>query len=131
MPTKALKNCVIAGCTNLTKSGNYCQIHKPASPKRIKQPYEYLYNSKRWQEIRAWFLRQHPVCVGCGRAANEVDHKIPHKGNAELFFSTSNLQAMCKPCHSSKTLREINEQRKNPTVVQPTAKDRDFKDYFW
>ena len=128
MPNKALKNCVIAGCTRLTESGNYCQIHKPASPKRIKQPHEYLYNTKKWQDIRAWYLRQHPLCVECQQIATEVDHIKAHKGNAELFFSTSNLQSMCKPCHTRKTNKERNAGEINNNIT--TAQPLDIKNLF-
>ena len=39
-------------------------------------------------------------------AATVVDHVIPHKGDKALFWDTSNWQAMCAPCHSSKTVKE-------------------------
>ena len=34
-------------------------------------------------------------------ASNTVDHVIPHKGNALLFWDTSNWQALCDTCHNS------------------------------
>lgn len=62
------------------------------------------------------FLREHPLCVGtvdggaagwvtCGRPATEVDHITPiAAGGARL--SWSNLQPLCKSCHSRKTAAE-------------------------
>jgi 5-methylcytosine-specific restriction protein A len=38
--------------------------------------------------------------------ATEVDHKVPHRGDQDLFWDTSNWQSLCKPCHSAKTARE-------------------------
>ncbi|WP_456243258.1 HNH endonuclease [Thermacetogenium phaeum] len=31
---------------------------------------------------------------------------MPHKGDRQLFWDESNWQALCKPCHDSKTARE-------------------------
>src|SRR5690606_38571516 len=58
------------------------------------------YDSK-WQQARAEYLEAHPHCVMCGNPASVVDHKTPHKGDKRLFWSRSNWQALCTPCHSS------------------------------
>lgn len=63
----------------------------------------------RWQQARAVFLQQHPLCQcpACdeGRVhatlATVVDHKIPHNGNPELFWDPSNWQALSKKCHDT------------------------------
>ncbi|MCV2877597.1 HNH endonuclease [Sedimentimonas flavescens] len=44
------------------------------------------------------------TCARCGRiesntSALVADHKIPHRGDVDLFWSVSNLQCLCKPCH--------------------------------
>ena len=33
--------------------------------------------------------------------ATIVDHKIPHRGNYELFWDSDNWQSLCKRCHDS------------------------------
>lgn len=35
-----------------------------------------------------------------------MDHKIPHRGDAALFWDPNNWQAMSKPCHDRKTALE-------------------------
>ncbi|WP_306438138.1 HNH endonuclease signature motif containing protein [Paenibacillus sp. MDMC362] len=35
--------------------------------------------------------------------ATVVDHIKPHKGNKQLFWDCDNWQALCVPCHNSKT----------------------------
>jgi 5-methylcytosine-specific restriction protein A len=35
-----------------------------------------------------------------------VDHVVPHRGDAILFWDRANWQSMCKPCHDTKTTRE-------------------------
>ena len=64
-----------------------------------------------WQKARLIYLQNNPLCVHCksdGRTtlANVVDHKTPHRGNEALFWSQTNWQGLCKPCHDSKTAKE-------------------------
>jgi 5-methylcytosine-specific restriction protein A len=59
---------------------------------------------RRWQKLRLMILREHPLCVACGLPASEVDHKIPKaRGGSD---DASNLQALCKACHSRKTRQQ-------------------------
>lgn len=65
----------------------------------------------RWQQYRLRYLAQHPLCVMCeaaGRveAAVVVDHVVPHEGDQQLFWSASNHQALCKPCHDGTKQRQ-------------------------
>lgn len=64
-----------------------------------------------WQRSRAAYLADNVWCVVCLArglyvAAEEVDHIIPHKGDAELFADPDNWQSLCAPCHSFKTATE-------------------------
>ncbi len=65
----------------------------------------------RWQQARLGYLRKHPLCVHCeakGRVtvATDLDHIIPHKGDMETFWQSSNWQGLCRSCHSIKTASE-------------------------
>lgn len=74
----------------------------------------------RWQQARAAFLQQHPLCRMCSTpsrpvAASVVDHIEPHRlseakdsGDAvqiaaaqKRFWSRDNWQPLCKRCHDS------------------------------
>ncbi len=60
---------------------------------------------------REQFLREHPLCAYCeaeGRAvaASVVDHKVPHRGDQDLFWDRGNWQSLCSTCHSSTKQRE-------------------------
>lgn len=64
-------------------------------------------NSAAWRAIREQQLRREPLCRahakrGLVRAGTEVDHE---DGNASNN-AASNLQTLCKACHSAKTARE-------------------------
>lgn len=65
----------------------------------------------RWQKARQTFLLRSPLCVECSRngrvtEARVVDHVVPHRGDQDLFWDTSNWQALCKRCHDVKTATE-------------------------
>lgn len=59
------------------------------------------YDSK-WDRERATYLAAHPLCVMCAAPSRVVDHKTPHRGDKKLFWSRSNWQALCTPCHSGR-----------------------------
>lgn len=106
----------------------YCQQHaEEAQPaawqsketkslgKRERQPHELLYNTARWQRVRMFVLRRHPACQaeGCRSLASEVDHIQPiSEGGAQ--WHESNLQALCKPCHTRKTAEEARRRKAAP-----------------
>jgi len=89
--------------------------------------YRSLYQSKRWRSLRSVILTrdlftcQRPGCgvpLTSGRSAQNsavVHHRIPHKGDLELFFDQENLEAVCWSCHSG----EIQSEEKlgyDPTI---------------
>jgi 5-methylcytosine-specific restriction protein A len=80
--------------------------------------YQKLLNAKQWKQLRADYLRAHPLCERCQRegeaagipggyvsAAIDVHHKVPvetAKTAAEmerLCYDPRNLEALCIPCH--------------------------------
>jgi 5-methylcytosine-specific restriction enzyme A len=68
----------------------------------------------KWQRARLEHLAANPLCVQCEAngltvVGEVVDHKIPHRGNQDLFWSRTNWQTLCAACHNSKTQREIAE----------------------
>jgi 5-methylcytosine-specific restriction protein A len=67
--------------------------------------YPKLYGSSRWRKIAKMHLDSSPLCSPCLLSDKEtpgtiVHHKIPHKGNASLFYDSSNLESVCASCHS-------------------------------
>ena len=63
-----------------------------------------------WRKLRAAHLSAHPRCIRCGKQAVEVDHIIPRSVAPERRRDPTNLQSLCKPCHSGAKQRE--ERRK-------------------
>lgn len=60
----------------------------------------------KWRDARSAYLKAHPLCVYCQRegrvtAAEVVNHKIPHRGNQELFWQRENWESLCKRHHDS------------------------------
>ena len=72
-----------------------------------------------YRKARAIVMAEEPLCRMCGvRLATECDHITPkHKGGTD---ARSNLQALCKPCHTDKTARESVEARGGTYRAKPT-----------
>lgn len=105
-----MRLCAQHGCSAVVASGR-CPTHK-----RTKEQHRYnvdtrkWYYTERWKHLRAIVLSRDPVCKACVKkgyasAATEVDHIIAHRGDAERFWDSDNLQGLCKRCHSQKTQR--------------------------
>ena len=108
--------CKAPGCPELVdvgEGGGYCDKHRGlrtavAPPRESASERGY---GRAWQKARKGFLRSHPFCAECLKAgryvkATDVDHIIPHHGDAKLFWNIRNWQPLCHSCHSKKTRRE-------------------------
>lgn len=113
-PRAAPRPCTWPGCGALVVGEARCPRHRAQvraeDQARRGTSAERGYGG-RWQKARAGFLAAHPLCARCeakGRVepATVVDHVTPHRGDRELFWSSANWQALCKPCHDSKTAAE-------------------------
>lgn len=67
-----------------------------------------FYQSKEWRAIRMVVLINQPYCVECEKTgiyerATEVDHIVDIKDDRNRCLDTTNLQSLCKKCHSKKT----------------------------
>ena len=59
-----------------------------------------------WQRARLRFLAANPLCrmgheEGRVTAARVVNHKVPHRGDQELFWSQDNWEPLCRRHHDS------------------------------
>jgi len=73
------------------------------SPQAIA--YQRMYHTPAWRQRRARQLAREPWCAYCAREGRQMrasvaDHVLPHRGNAELFW-TGRLQSLCMACHSA------------------------------
>lgn len=122
------KLCCQPGCDDLAEPGAArCADHlavwrvteatRKAAPKAraVAVAGAELYATVRWRKARLWYLDRYPLCRDCAElggvvVATDVDHVIPHRGDARLFWDQSNWQGLCKACHSRKTAREVWHQ---------------------
>ncbi len=90
------------------------------------------YKSKRWQDLRQQVLVrdlyacQHTGVVLSGKvpAPNSavVHHKVPHKGDEELFWSIGNLEAVSKEWHDSEAqAQERSAMHSGPRFATSTG----------
>ena len=89
-----------AVCPEFAVKGSRCAKHQPAyRGSSTQQGY-----GSTWRRRRVVVLANGPCCP-CGALATEVDHITPRsQGGTD---DPENLQALCKPCHSSKTAKEV------------------------
>ena len=110
MPHLAPIPCIRPGCPHMKP----CAMH---SRKLFDSPKRKEYDDRRgsaasrgygpqWRGVRLAFLAAHPICAICQHCvAVEVYHIEPHRGDVQKFWDFSNLQGLCKSCHSRKTAR--------------------------
>ena len=67
-----------------------------------------------WAAMRRRVLAEEPTCRSCGAPATDVDHIIPLANGGTS--DRSNLQALCGPCHWSKT-NGRRQLRPDPPVI--------------
>lgn len=107
MPYKSKRPCASPGCSNLVEHGEiYCSKHKSNKLRSYTGAYKGA-----WQSLRTMYLKRNPLCEECKRkgiitVATEVDHIIPIKLRPDLRLEWTNLQSLCKSCHSKKTRSE-------------------------
>ena len=107
MPWSPKRECREPGCRNRCEKGmSYCSEHTTKTEKLYEQlrgsATQRGYNAA-WYRARGQFLARNPLCAECGRPATVVDHIVPHRGNKQLFWDTSNWQPLCEHCHDKKT----------------------------
>ena len=123
MTERPKKPCRNPMCSGLTINPNgycdNCQTKVKQREKAVRQEYNTRRdpqtakwtNSARYKRARLHFMSHNPFCKHCSTSTRPVvsiilDHIIPHKGDASLFWDVSNWQMLCKKCHDKKTARE-------------------------
>ena len=88
----------------ITKPNKKKQYWK--DPEKVSER-QRVYQSKRWQRLRLYYLSEHPLCEEClaqGKIQEAIDvHHITTFVGAvnaeELAYNYDNLKALCKQCH--------------------------------
>lgn len=93
------------------KSAQRRASNREYDARRRTHAWRKLYKDPRWVKGRKLHLARHPLCVMCEargitRAANTVDHKVPHRGDEARFFDEANWQSLCSTCHDVHKQRE-------------------------
>jgi 5-methylcytosine-specific restriction endonuclease McrA len=93
-------------------TNQYEQATKWKQLDNLISPNEYMYHTGRWRQLRDATIKEHPYCVICNSDERlTVDHIIAPEGDEELFYSSDNLQVLCKYHHDCKTQLEGVEKR--------------------
>lgn len=126
MPARPKSICRRVGCGATIALPGFCERHKTESvgwnrTHQGKTSTERGYGSK-WRKVRERVMLRDcglcQICIRAGviRSASEVDH-ITNKATAraagwteEQIDDETNLQAVCSPCHKTKTLTERTDK---------------------
>ena len=112
MPSATKRYCTWPGCPELVQGGR-CQAHQAAKHKHIDRKrkgaeHRAVYQTVAWRRLRAVLLSGEPWCRACRTEwAAEVDHIVPISAGGGAY-ELSNLQPLCKSCHSRKTMSELS-----------------------
>jgi len=109
MPEAAHKECRVPYCPSYAVRKGFCEAHQRYYVDQTRGPAgANLTNAnRRFRWMRKAFLMREPMCRSCKtEAAAVLDHIVPHRGVARLFWDQSNWQGLCKTCHGRKTARE-------------------------
>ena len=110
MPMRPKRPCGYPGCCELVSDGSRCDKHKKQEQQRYDKErgtaHERGYDANH-RRLRKIVLAEEPLCRHClekgiTTASNEMDHIDGNSRN----LKRSNLQGLCKPCHSRKTIKE-------------------------
>jgi 5-methylcytosine-specific restriction protein A len=132
MAQAAHRECSWPCCPNYAVGGRYCLIHKAARNRApVIQGDRLKPNNWRFMALRRSFLVRHPVCNACRHEpATELDHIVPHRGVARLFWDQANWQGLCAGCHGRKTALEVwgrggPDSRGGPAIFSHPPRDFD------
>lgn len=99
--------CNVPGCPTIAVQAGRCAVHQRETARKYDgqrgTPAQRGYD-RDWQKIRKAYIAKHPYCAQCGRYAVIVDHILPLRRGGT--HDASNLQSMCRACHSGKTVTQ-------------------------
>lgn len=123
MTRRALRPCAGSPlCPELVEGGGYCAEHRRLRDLARGTAADRGYD-KTWRTTRADYLAHHaprknylgvsvPICENCGRCAEETQHplEVDHIDglgpDGPRGHDPTNLQALCRPCHQTKTAHQ-------------------------
>ena len=99
-------------------------IYKPSKKAKkyknesTRKERQLIYQSQKWQRLRAAYIAEHPLCEECLKqgkttAAVDVHHVRSFMSTndeferAALAFDYSNLRALCRECHTREHGRHV------------------------
>lgn len=101
--------CRVSTCPAFAERAGYCVAHTVEHARGFDRsrgtPAQRGYDAD-WRRFRSSILAQRPVCQDCDRdPAREVHHLLKVREYPSLRLAAGNVLALCKACHSARTLR--------------------------
>ena len=114
MPDAPPSICSHPGCGELVYDGSRCDVHRKQRHRESNQQRpetDRRYGSGRWKKLRAYKLRNDPLCESCKAKGHTlsavlVDHIRPVRDGGPMWV-LNNLQSLCRQCHAVKTANDL------------------------
>lgn len=129
------KLCTFPGCRTVVEHSNdgtspRCTQHPVVQYVR-KYEHHYdnkgknIYNNPRWKKLSKAYRLLNPLCERCTKLGNTtlaqmVDHIVEIEDGGAMW-DRNNLQALCNPCHNTKT--GLEKRKRNKKSDYPKLSD--------
>lgn len=97
-------------CSRCRKPNCQCRQERRQQSDRERGTCDERGYTWRWRKFKDAYLATNPLCCDCStkglvRPAQDVHHIKKMADHPELQYEESNLMALCKSCHSTRTAR--------------------------
>lgn len=99
-----IRMCSVETCNQEARRRGRCVEHAREHARENSSIGQALYRTKRWYVLARRVKFEQPLCR-CGAVAVDVHHIVSLEDGGEPW-ARSNLEALCKRCHSQETRRE-------------------------
>lgn len=128
MGERALRACASPGCRQLVRGGlcDDCSRARRREEDSLRPASDAFYRTYAWKMIQRRQLRREPTCRVCREElqlavpATDADHIVPRREGGSN--RKGNLQSLCHPHHSRKTLAEVLARRGGAPPLEPPAR---------
>ena len=98
-----VKLCASPRCPSLATYRGKCQRHSRQRERQTNRAGKAIYNKAKWKATRKAILSESPLCP-CGEIATDVHHVVDLADGGDPW-DRSNLEALCRSCHSKEGRR--------------------------